>query len=136
MNDSKPRATTRTWEAHTVYRECSVVTGTADHTVSLTRTELGIEARVNGEAVALVDALRILQAADTLTVISETLEAAPIGKARACKLHRLMARYGVPHNEHYSFASAALDTPVYSLAALSEPEARNVWRFLQQTHAA
>ncbi|MFB9995527.1 hypothetical protein ACFFLM_26705 [Deinococcus oregonensis] len=136
MNDTKPRAETRTWEAHTVYRECSVVTGTATHTVTLTRTAAGIEATVDSEAAELGAALRILHSADTLTLISETLEAAPIGKARAAKLHRLMARAGVPSGEHYALAAAALDAPVYSLALLSEPEARNVWRFLQQTHAA
>ncbi|UQN04967.1 hypothetical protein [Deinococcus sp. QL22] len=136
MNDTAPRAMTRTWEAHITYRECSVVTGTAIHTVTLTSTAAGIEADIDGEAAELACAVSILGAADTLTLISETLEAAPIGKARASKLHRIMARYGVPSGEHYAFASAALDAPVYSLALLTEPDARAVWRFLQQTHAA
>ncbi|UQN07401.1 hypothetical protein [Deinococcus sp. QL22] len=136
MNDSTaPRAITRTWEAHLTYRECSVITGTATHTVTLTRTPAGLEATVDGEASELARAVRILGAADALTLTAETLELAPIGKARASKLHRLMARYGVPTKEHYAFASAALDAPVYSLALLSEPDARNVWRFLCQTHA-
>ena len=59
-----------------------------------------------------------------------------IGKARAAKLHRLMGRAGIPSGEHYGFAGAALDRPVYSLAALTEAEARAVWHFLQFTHAA
>ncbi|WP_231557312.1 hypothetical protein [Deinococcus sp. YIM 77859] len=53
-----------------------------------------------------------------------------IGKARAAKLHRLMGRAGIPSGEHYSFAGAALNLPVYSLAALTEDQARQVWRFL------
>ena len=47
-----------------------------------------------------------------------------------------MARAGVPSGEHYGFAGAALDKAVYSLAALTEPEARAVWQFLQATHSA
>jgi hypothetical protein len=62
--------------------------------------------------------------------------AQPIGKARAAKLHRLMARAGVPSGEHYGFASDALGQPVYSLAALYPVEARAVWRFLTATHSA
>lgn len=56
-----------------------------------------------------------------------------IGKARAATLHRLMARAGIPSGQHYGFASDALGEPVYSLAALSEQQARVVWRWLQAT---
>lgn len=62
--------------------------------------------------------------------------ARPIGKARAHKLHGLMARAGIPAGEHYGFAGAALDQAVYSLAALTEAQARAVWRFLTATHPA
>jgi len=50
----------------------------------------------------------------------------PIGKARACRLHRILARLGLGHADHYRAASAALGRTVGSLAALSEGEARAV----------
>lgn len=134
MNTTRPRAITRTWDAHTTYRECGVVTGSAVHTVTLTRTPAGLEATVNGEACELRRAVSILHGASHTTVTAEMLEPAPIGNARAAKLHGLMARAGVPSAEHYGFAGAALDRPVSSLAALTDAEARAVWAFLQDTH--
>lgn len=128
------RATSRTWATATTYRECGVVTGQAVQSVTLTRTPGGLEATVNGEACELRRAVSILQGATRTTVTAETLEPAPIGKARACDLHKLMARAGVPSGEHYGLAGAALDRPVFSLATLTETDARAVWHFLQATH--
>lgn len=51
-----------------------------------------------------------------------------IGKARACRLHRLMGRLGL--HEHYGLATRALGRDVFSLAALTETEARAVWAFV------
>ncbi|WP_288433055.1 hypothetical protein [uncultured Deinococcus sp.] len=51
-----------------------------------------------------------------------------IGKARACRLHRLMGRLGL--HEHYGLAARALGRDVFSLAALTEAEARAVWAFV------
>ncbi|MVN85161.1 hypothetical protein GO986_00040 [Deinococcus sp. HMF7620] len=133
MNDTTPRALTRTWATVTHCRAYDEDWGTVQATVTLTRTPAGIEATVNGEACELTHALSILRGADTVSVTAETLEPAPIGRPRAAKLHRLMARAGVPSGEHYGFARAALDRPVFSLAALTEGEARQVWSFLRAT---
>ncbi len=32
----------------------------------------------------------------------------PIGKARACRLHKILSRLGLSHADHYRAASAAL----------------------------
>lgn len=130
MKSTKPRALSRTWEAHTTYRECSVVTGTATYTVTMTRTADGFTATVNGQPVGVLDADRILRNADRLTVIAETLETPPtIGKGRAQELHRIMGKVGLPHAQHYALAAAALGewSPLPSLADLTEDEARTVW---------
>jgi len=50
-----------------------------------------------------------------------------IGKARASRLHRILARLGLGHADHYRAAWAALGRPVDSLAALTEQEGRQVW---------
>ncbi len=51
----------------------------------------------------------------------------PIGKARACRLHKILSRLGLGHADHYRAASAALAREVDSLAALTESEGRAVW---------
>ncbi|ACO46231.1 hypothetical protein DEDE109153_01135 [Deinococcus deserti] len=139
MNDTtQPRATFRQWEATVTDRECGVTVSRTVYTVTLTRTVVGLQATVDGEAAPLARAVGILQAAHTVILTAQTLEAPTpptIGKAQASKLHRLLARAGVPTGEHYGFAGAALDRAVYSLAALTETDARQVWRFLQDTHA-
>lgn len=133
MNTTTARAHTRTWQTVTRDRLDGAVIQTRAHTVTLTRTAHGIEATVNGQPAPLEDAVSILQGADSVTKTGEVMEAAPIGKPRAARLHRLMARAGVPSGEHYGFAGAALDRPVFSLAALTEEDARSVWRFLCAT---
>lgn len=54
MNDSKPRALSRTWAAHVTYQECGVVTGHADYTVKLTRTPSGLVGEVDGAPCELI----------------------------------------------------------------------------------
>lgn len=134
--NTRTPATSRTWQTVAFLEDCGTVRDVARHTVTLTMTPAGIVATVDGQAVSEAQAVSILNRADRVTVTAETLAPAPIGKGRACELHKIMARAGVPSGEHYAFAAAALDTPVYSLAALTEPEARAVWRFLTATHSA
>lgn len=52
-----------------------------------------------------------------------------IGKARAARLHVLLARLGFSSPDHYRTASAALARNVESLAALTEAEGRRVWNY-------
>ena len=76
MHDTKRCVLSRTWHAHTTYRECSVITGVTTHTVTITRTPQGCTAEVDGRPVDVLEADRVLRAADRLEVIAETLEAA------------------------------------------------------------
>lgn len=115
------RATTRTWNAHTTYRECGVVTAVTVHTVTITRAGASFTAEVDGQAVDVLQADRILRAADRLEVVAEMLEAAPIGKAVACALHRELGALG--YRAHYALASEVLGVPVPSLAALTAEDA-------------
>jgi hypothetical protein len=59
-------------------------------------------------------------------------EELPIGKARACTLHKIMGKLGLSKPQHYSLAAAALGewVPVPSLAEINEREARTVWNHL------
>lgn len=126
---TKPRAVTRTWAITLIFRECSVVTGSADYTVTLTRTAGGLVAEVNGQPETVYRAVQMLEAAEKTVVLSEVLEPTPIGKARASRLHRLLGRLGLVSAQHYALAAAALGEwrPLPSLAALTEREARTVW---------
>lgn len=140
MTHSTARAKTATW--NTVTR-CTVYGenwGTERHTVTLTRDAQGtLTAEVDGQPALLARAVGILEGATTVSKIDERyleVQAAPIGKARAHKLHKLMGVAGIPSREHYAFASMVLECSVYSLAELTEPEARAVWRFVQATHQA
>ena len=64
---------------------------------------------------------------DDLAYLPYSFERATIGKARASRLHRILARLGLGHADHYRAASAALGRLVASLAALTEQEGRTVW---------
>ncbi|CAM3974199.1 hypothetical protein [Deinococcus marmoris] len=139
MNTTAPRTMSRTWKAHTTYRECSVVTGTATYTVTMTRTATGFTATVDGQPVDVLAAARTLSGADRLTVTAEVLDTPPtIGKGRACELHRIMGKVGLSHAQHYAFAAAALGewSPLLSLADLTEGEARTVWAHLSTLYPA
>lgn len=54
-----------------------------------------------------------------------TFTPATLGKTRARRLHQLMGRLGL--HEHYGVAARALGRDVFSLATLTEQEARRVW---------
>ncbi|CAM3264727.1 hypothetical protein DESA109040_05725 [Deinococcus saxicola] len=119
--NTNTRATTRTWNAFTTYRECGVVTGIATHTVTVTRSAQGFTAEVDGLPVHVLHADRILRAADRLEVTHEVLEAASIGKAVACALHRELGALG--YKAHYALATEALGIQISSLAALTPDDA-------------
>ncbi|GGO28471.1 hypothetical protein [Deinococcus humi] len=139
MHDIKPRVLSRTWDAHTTYRECSVITGTATHTFTMSRTPDGFRVTVDGKSVDVLDAARLLSGADHLIVVAEVLDTPPtIGKGRACELHRIMGKVGLPHAQHYALAAAALGewAPLPTLSDLTESEARAVWRHLARLYPA
>ena len=84
---------------------------------------------VDGQPVSIERAALLLTwARDTGTVKQvEAFDPAPLGKPRASRLHRILARLGLSNPDHYRAASAALGRPVDSLAALTEHEGRAVW---------
>ncbi|WP_051935413.1 hypothetical protein [Deinococcus sp. YIM 77859] len=86
----------------------------------------------NGEAQPLTPlaALHVAHELSYLDGVAFMPLARPIGKAAGCRLHKHMARAGIPSGEHYAFAARTLGRPVASLAALSPVEARRVWRDL------
>lgn len=138
MNATTPRPKTRTWATMRHVTAYGEHWGHEVHTVTLTRDAAGqLSAQVDGEAAPVAQAVGILTRADTLTLTAEaylpgTPAPAPIGKARAARLHRFMGRLGLPSAQHYALAAAALGewAPVPSLAELSEREARAVWAHL------
>ncbi|WP_293909690.1 hypothetical protein [Deinococcus sp.] len=139
MNATSAPALSRTFAIVTTYRECSVVTEVSRDSVTLSREEVGapLSAQVNGQAASLSRAVRLLQNAQTVTLTAEVLPAAPIGNPRAHQLHRVMGRVGIPAAEHYAFARAATDDhSIYSLAALSAPQADAVWAYLCSCYPA
>lgn len=108
--------------------------GEVRHTVTLTSTPAGIVAQVDGQPAPLADAVRILNAADQVEVLAEVPATPPtIGKARAARLHRLMGRLGLCNPDHYGSARRATGREVFSLATLTEVEAREVWAYLCRT---
>ncbi|WP_019588208.1 hypothetical protein [Deinococcus apachensis] len=147
MKDTSPVTITRTWEValYGSYGEGSsarVYLGTRTVTLSGGRSPRGqllpIVAQVNGCEVSEVEAVSLLnwaKAEGRVTLLSEQRIVPTIGKRRACELHRLMSHAGIPSGEHYGFAGVALDRPVFSLATLTQQEARLVWHFLQHTHS-
>jgi hypothetical protein len=137
MNDSKRPALSRTWATVTVYRECGVVTDVDHDCVTLSREAIGapLSAQVNGQAASVSRAVRLLNNAQTVTLTAEVLPT--IGNPRAHELHHVMGRVGIPAAEHYAFARAATDDhSIYSLAALSVPQADTVWAYLCSCYPA
>lgn len=59
-----------------------------------------------------------------------------LGKARAARLDRVLARLGLSSADHYRTASTALVRTVDSLAALTEAEARRVWNYAHSIRLA
>lgn len=146
MKNTNPVTVTRTWEValYGSYGEGSSATvSLGTRTVTLTGgrdvrgQRLPLTAQVDGQPTPIREAVGLLEWAKSegrVTLLSEARVVPTIGKPRAARLHRLMSNVGIPSGEHYGFAGAALDRPVFSLAALTEPEARAVWRFLTATH--
>ncbi|WP_027459683.1 hypothetical protein [Deinococcus murrayi] len=135
MHTSTPRPKTRTWATVRHVTAYGEHWGHETHTVTLTRDAAGrISAQLDGEPVPTAQAVAILNAADHVTLTAEAYLPVPpaptIGKAAGCRLHKHMARAGIPSGEHYAFAARTLGRPVASLAALYPVEARQVWRDL------
>jgi len=86
----------------------------------------------DGQPVSIEQAAHLLtwaKATGTLEQV-EAFDPAPaltLGRPRASRLHRILARLGLGHADHYRAASAVLGRPVDSLAALTEQEGRAVW---------
>ena len=134
----KPEALSRTWALKVAHKLDGAVISAHAHTVTLSRDYVGgpLSAEVDGEAADVARAVRLIEWAYEQEVAAEVLAPLPapvIGKARAARLHRLMGRAGL--FEHYGFAARALGREVYSLAALTEGEARKVWQFVQHMTA-
>lgn len=134
--NTKVPALSRTWD--TITSDCmdGAVVQVRHHTVTLRRIEGEIEATVDGIARPLRDALSILNGADSVTITREELAPHPVGNVVACKLHRTLARAGIPRKEHYGYATAALNTRVYSLRLLTADQVAMVLAFLAFTHPA
>lgn len=135
MQDTTTRrpALSRTWRTHNTTELDRVVVSTHAHTVTLSRDEVGgpLTAEVDGKEVELKAAVMLLEDAYKLEVLAEVLAPNPaptIGKARAHKLHVIMGRLGLM--EHYGFARRAIGEQCFSLAALTEEQARKVWALL------
>lgn len=125
--------------AKSVTRRCTVsdkVDGatvqTRVHVVTLSREVEGgpISAVVDGQPADTTRAYWIIKDAWQVEELERVNFAAPIGKPRAHKLHKIMARVGLSHAQHYAFAARALGQEVASLAALTEQQARRVWAAL------
>lgn len=135
---TKPEALTRTWRTHNTTEQDGAVISSSSHTVTLRRDFVGgpLTAEVDGQAAPVRRAVLLLEDAWKVEVLAEDLAPLPaptIGKARAHKLHKLMARVGVFQAHHYATATRATGREVDSLAALTEDEARDVWAYLCRT---
>lgn len=146
---STARNITRTWKVD-LYSGWGDSPGASvflnSHTVTLSADHEGIlSAVIDGEAQTDPErAVKLLEWAKqegSFKLLSEEraappapleLSAPPIGKARACALHKIMGLTGLPHAQHYALSAAALGEPwpLESLADLTEPEARAVWKHL------
>ncbi len=146
---STARNITRTWKVDlysgwgdgpgaSVFLNSHTVTLSADHEGTLSAVVDG-EAQTDPErAVKLLEWARqegyfkLLDEQHTAPPAPLELSAPPIGKARACALHKIMGLTGLPHAQHYALSAAALGEPwpLESLADLSEPEAKTVWGHL------
>lgn len=133
MHTTTP-ALTRTWRTEHTAEMDRVVVSVSTHTVTLRRAFVGgpLSAEVDGQPADVARAVALLEGARRVEVLAEDLAPAPIGKARACRLHKIMGRLGLPSAQHYALAAAALGewAPLGSLAALTEREARSVWAHL------
>lgn len=108
MQNTKPRAITRTWTVVTEYRPCGEDWGSTTDTVTLTRTPVGLVAEINGKEADLERAIRLLNGATRVTVTAETLEMDPstaaleavTARAWNATLDELEAEPGTPERAH------------------------------------
>ena len=120
----------RTWKATCYAMQDGAVLSVHSYTVKVERLgDILTAAYVDGQQVSIERAALLLTwARDTGTVKQvEAFDPSPLGKPRASRLHRILARLGLSNPDHYRAASAALGRPVDSLAALTEQEGRRVW---------
>jgi hypothetical protein len=135
MNDTSTTTAPayRVWNLTATAIQDGAVLSVHTYTVKVERVgDTFTAAYVDGQAVSIERAADLLAwAKNTGTVKQveafEPPAALPLGKPRASRLHRIMARLGLGHADHYRAASAALGRPVDSLAALTEQEGRTVW---------
>ncbi|KQR33105.1 hypothetical protein [Deinococcus sp. Leaf326] len=115
--------TTRTWNLTLLVRECGVVTGTAEYTVTLYRVGADLAGIVNGEPDTATRVILLLEAAEHLEPVAEE-QVEVIGNAVACELHKTLGR--LKFKDHYATAAEALGRSVRSLARLTADEAATV----------
>lgn len=135
MQDTKAPALSRTWRTSNTTEMDGAVVSSSTHTVTLSRAQVGgtLAAEVDGQPATVARAVSLLEDAWNVEVLEEVLsqpQTPPtIGKARAHKLHTIMGRLGL--HDHYGIArrGAGLDE-CFSLAALTEQQARAVWAYL------
>jgi hypothetical protein len=135
MNDTSTTTAPayRVWNLTATAIQDGAVLSVHTYTVKVERVgDTLTAAYVDGLPVSIDRAANLLTwAKNTGTVKQvEAFDPAPavtLGKPRASRLHRIMARLGLGHADHYRAASAALGRPVDSLAALTEQEGRTVW---------
>jgi len=135
----------RTWKATAYVMLDRVIIERRTYTIIVERAgDTLTSATVDGQPATIEHAAHLLvwaKATGTLQIV-ERFDVALLGKARAARLHRILARLGLSSADHYRTASAALARTVDSLAALTEAEGRRVWnharavRFAYQQAAA
>ena len=135
MHDTaqKPEALSRTWRLEVAHKLDNVVISVHTYEVTLSRAHVGGElaATIDGQPAELKQAIYLIQGARKQEVVSEVLAPLPaptIGKARAHRLHKILGRLGL--HEHYGLATRATGRDVFSLASLTEEEARRVWAYV------
>ena len=133
MNDISTAPAYRVWKLTAYTMLDSAVLSAHTFTVKVEREgDTLTAAYCDGQPVSIERAADLLiWAKHTGTVRQvEAFDPAPaltLGRPRASRLHRVMARLGLGHADHYRAASAALGRPVDSLATLTEQEGRAVW---------
>lgn len=145
MQHTNPVTVTRTWKldlygSYGEGRSARVLLGSRTVTLTGGRSAQGqrlpLTAQVDGEEATVIQAVSLLEwakAEGRVELVSEERSVPTIGKARAARLHRLMGRLGLCNPDHYGSARRATGREVFSLATLTEAEAREVWAYLCRT---
>ena len=122
---------TRRFTARYLITLDTAVLSAHDHEITVTGHGNSIQFALDGNPATFerVEAIRKLAMnLGTFTRVSgPSLD--PIGKARACAMHKELTRKGYTTN-HYDLASGVLSREIASFAALTETEARTVWTCL------